>query len=79
MILDTEFEIDQEVFVIFENKIFKRNINAINVEVSKYGTKIKFDIYSKFSGEIIRNFLKEEIFKTKKDLLKFLENSPETI
>lgn len=71
MKIETKFNIDDEVFFLSNNKLYKNKILSINIYVKCEKTHIEY--WMELSKEITRQYVKEEeVFATKEDLLKSL-------
>lgn len=71
MKIETKYNIGQEVFVMWKDKIHRRKVLDILIlcETSNT-TKIEYDVFG-----FIGRFLENEVFSTKEGLLLYLENN----
>jgi hypothetical protein len=74
MTIKTKFNIQQTVFVMYDNKIHESEISIIETVTDFYGTKTeyKIKIYDISKGYIIKRVTECEIFATKEELIKSL-------
>lgn len=72
MVIETEYNIGDEVYTLYKNKVTKTKIKAVEVLVST-------DIIVKYNSDIVEGlfesdkvFMEKDLFKTKEELLKSL-------
>lgn len=72
MVIETEYNIGDEVYTLYKNKVTKTKIKAVDVLVST-------DITVKYNSDIVEGlfesnkvFMEKDLFKTKEELLKSL-------
>lgn len=69
MKIETKYDIGQEVFVMYEDRIHKRKVLDILIKCnSPYSIEIEYNIFG-----YIRKYPEKEVFLTKEDLLSHLE------
>lgn len=68
MKIETKFSIDDEVFVIWENKVCPAVVISIGIRVSCVPIQIMYTIQSMETGKI-NTFSEERLFATKQELI----------
>lgn len=71
MKIETKYNIGQEVFVMYEDRIHKRKVLDILIKCnSPYSIEIEYNIFG-----YIRKYPEKEVFLTEDDLLQYLKNN----
>lgn len=73
MEIKTKYNIEDEVYALYKNKVAKVKIKGIESSVGNFGTIIKYTtdmVEGLFESNKV--FTEEELFKTKEELLKSL-------
>lgn len=68
MKIETKFSIDDEVFVLWEDKVCLAVVIGIDIRVSCVPIKIMYTIQSMGAGKI-NSFHEERLFATKQELI----------
>lgn len=71
MEINNKFGIQQTVFIMYENKVKKMNVEAINIDIDKNGIKILYTLDDGHS-KTLYNIQENNIYSTKEELLKTL-------
>ncbi|MFA7448796.1 MAG: hypothetical protein WCY77_10190 [Weeksellaceae bacterium] len=71
MKIETKFNKDQEVIVIFDNEIMKGKVHAININVGfQSRARIDYDIELKIDSQTVyETFPERKVFASKEDLI----------
>lgn len=72
MQIETKFNVDEEVFIMFQNKVQKSKIYWIDIRVYSEGISIKYDIRTVPEGYCDGQIPENRIFATKQELLNSL-------
>lgn len=67
MKIETKFNLDDEVFVIWENKVCHAVVTAIDIHISCLPMKIIYQVQFETAGII--GFYEERLFATKQELI----------
>lgn len=75
MKIKTKFNVDEEAFIIFLNKIYKVKVYSIEIIVGD-DIYIKYTLHNNPSGsQYTKIFEESELFKTKEELIDSLINN----